>query len=188
MNIENAVQTLTDLSTVDDELSDAGPPEGARELELRDRRATLRGSIPEIVLRTYDALARARRRPVVVAVRSAHCGGCHLRIPPQLDSAIRRRESLSVCPHCRRLLYPAPTSAAPEHADGPAEAALPVRLRVSTAKSAPRKRAPSRRQPVARGSKRVSKPRVIPMTASMRHSARAGKRSTFALELELQAR
>ncbi len=188
MNIENAVQTLTDLSTVDDALTDAGPPECARQLELKDRRAALRGRIPEIVLTTYDALARTRRRPVVVAVRSAHCGGCHLRIPPQLDYAIRRRESLSVCPHCRRLLYPAPPSAAQKAAVEAAEAALPVRLRVSTAKSAPRKRIPSRRQPVTRSSKRVSKSRVIQMTASTRRSARAGKRSTVALELELQAR
>ena len=188
MNIENAVQSLTDLSTVDDELANADPPEGARQLELKDRRAALRGRIPEIVLTTYDALARTRRRPVVVAVRSSHCGGCHLRIPPQLDSAIRRRESLSVCPHCRRLLYPTPPSAVQEPAGEAAQAAIPVRLRASTAKPAPRERVPSRRQPVARGSNRVSKPRVIPMAASPRRSARAGKRSTFALELELQAR
>ncbi len=189
MNIENAVRTLTDLSTVDDALADADPPEGERQIELKDRRADLRGKIPEIVLTTYDALSRARRRPVVVAVRSAHCGGCHLRIPPQLDSAIRRRDSLSVCPHCRRLLYPAPPPSEQQAGNEPPEAALPVRLRVSTDRSAARKRAMSRRTLTGQAPKRGSQARGIRVTPGKRGSAAAARRSaTFALELALRPR
>ena len=75
---------------------------------LEGRRAVLREAIPGIFLAAYDVLGRLRRRPVVVPVRSAHCGGCYLRLPPQLDSAVRRRQSLCICPHCRRLIYSPP--------------------------------------------------------------------------------
>jgi hypothetical protein len=188
MNIENAVRNLNDLSTLDDRLAEDDFPEEARRVELRDRRAALRDAMPEIVLRTYDALARNRRKPVVVAVRSAHCEGCHLRLPPQLDSAIRRRESLSVCPHCRRLLYPAPSPVELEPVNRPADAALPVRVRVSTAKSALRARVPSRPQSAARAAKRVSKTRPIQAIGTKRRSAKAVTLSALALELEVQSR
>ena len=71
---------------------------------LEKRRAALRHAIPDAFLAAYDALGRIGRYPVVVEVRSAHCGGCYLRLPPQLDSAIRRRQTLPACPPCRRLL------------------------------------------------------------------------------------
>jgi predicted nucleic acid-binding Zn-ribbon protein len=36
------------------------------------------------------------------------CGGCHLRIRPQLISDVRKQETVVTCPHCRRiLLWPA---------------------------------------------------------------------------------
>jgi hypothetical protein len=72
---------------------------------LQERRAEFRNAIPGIFLAAYDALGRVSRRPVVVQVRGAHCGGCYLRLPPHLDSVIRRRQSLCLCPHCGRLLY-----------------------------------------------------------------------------------
>jgi hypothetical protein len=72
---------------------------------LEERRVALRRAIPGVFLAVYDALGQVGRRPVVVPVRGAHCGGCYLRLPPQLDSSIRRRQSLCPCPHCRRLLY-----------------------------------------------------------------------------------
>lgn len=74
-------------------------------LALEQRRTALREAIPGVFLAAYDALGRAGRRPVVVAVRGGHCSGCYLRLPPQLDSTIRRRQSLCSCPHCGRLLY-----------------------------------------------------------------------------------
>ena len=74
-------------------------------LALEERRAALRAAIPGVFLAAHDALGRAGRRPVVVAVRGGHCSGCYLRPPPQLDSTIRRRQSLFSCPRCGRLLY-----------------------------------------------------------------------------------
>lgn len=101
--MDRTIQALTDLSTVDDQLSGRAAPGDGHALEKR--RAALRDAIPETFLAAYDALGRAGRRPVIVPVRGAHCGGCYLRLPPKLDSSLRRRQSLCSCPHCRRLLY-----------------------------------------------------------------------------------
>jgi hypothetical protein len=62
-------------------------------------------------------------------VRGAHCGGCYMRIPPQLDALVRRGQSLCSCPHCRRLLYSSTRAAdfevrnEPEHKPAGAAAA-----------------------------------------------------------------
>lgn len=103
--MDKTVCALTDLSAVDDRLSERETLMDGLVVALEERRAALREAIPGLFLATYDALGREGRRPVVVPVRGAHCGGCYLRLPPKLDSTIRRRQSLCSCPHCGRLLY-----------------------------------------------------------------------------------
>src|SRR5450759_862776 len=103
--MDRTVRTLTDLSAVDDQLSRKEALMGGLALALEQRRATLREAVPGSFLAAYDALSRMSRLPFVVQVRGAHCGGCYLRLPPQLDSSIRQRQFLCPCPHCGRLLY-----------------------------------------------------------------------------------
>jgi len=105
--MDRTVRALTDLSAVDDQLSAREALMDGLAHALEERRAALREAIPGTFLAAYDALGRVSRRPVIVPVRGAHCGGCYLRLPPKLDSSIRRRQSLCSCPHCRRLLYSA---------------------------------------------------------------------------------
>src|SRR6266542_2471835 len=103
--MDRTVRALTDLSAIDDQLSGREAVMDGLARALEERRVALREVIPGLFLAAYDALGRKGRRPVVVPVRGAHCGGCHLRLPPQIDSSIRRRQSPSSCPHCGRLLY-----------------------------------------------------------------------------------
>ena len=106
--MDRTIRSLTDLCTVDDQLSEKEALLDGLARAFEERRAALREAIPGTFLAAYDALGRVGRRPVIVPVRDAHCGGCHLRLPPKVDSSIRRRQSLCSCPHCRRLLYSAP--------------------------------------------------------------------------------
>lgn len=103
--MDRTVRALTDLSTVDDQISRKEAPLERGVLALEAQRAALRETIPMVFLAAYDSLLRMGRRPVVVEVRGTHCSGCCLRLPPQLGSSIRRRQSLCLCPHCRRILY-----------------------------------------------------------------------------------
>jgi predicted nucleic acid-binding Zn-ribbon protein len=103
--MDRTARTLIDLSAVDDQLSGKEALVKGLALALEQRRAALRQALPKVFLAAYDARGRMGRRPVIVEARGGHCSGCHLRIPPQLDSTIRRRQSLCSCPHCGRLLY-----------------------------------------------------------------------------------
>ncbi len=105
MTMDGTIRALTDLSEIDCRLEEKVALTGAAQAALERRRDALRKSIPAVPLESYDALGRAGRRPALLELRGAHCGGCYLRLPPQVHSRIRRRESLCACPHCHRLLY-----------------------------------------------------------------------------------
>jgi hypothetical protein len=106
MTMNATVRALTDLAEVDHQLSGGGVLTDRLALALEGRRAALREAIPGNFLAAYDDLGRAGRRPAVVPlVRGAHCGGCYMRVPPQLDAFVRSGQSVCSCPHCRRLLY-----------------------------------------------------------------------------------
>src|SRR6266508_3994595 len=92
--MDRTVHALEDLSATDSQLGGGAPLTAEFVRALKKRRAALRDAIPEAFLISYDSLGRMGRRPAVVQVRNAHCGGCYLRLPPQLDSAIRHRQSL----------------------------------------------------------------------------------------------
>lgn len=60
----------------------------------------------------YTAYQQAGQRAggvaVVAVMTDETCGGCYLRIRPQLISDVKKQESLVSCPHCKRiLLWPA---------------------------------------------------------------------------------
>lgn len=52
----------------------------------------------------YQRLVAQRGGLAVVQLYEGTCGGCHLKIQPQLVSEIRRQEMLITCPHCQRML------------------------------------------------------------------------------------
>jgi len=148
--MDKTVRALEDLSATDSQLGGDAPLTAEFVRALEKRRTALRDAIPSALLVAYDALGRMGRRPAVVQVRNAHCGGCYLRLPPQLASAIRHRQSLRSCPHCRRLLYsPTPTetgsasAAKPELERSPANAPSSKRLHRIPARRPAREPRPS---------------------------------------------
>jgi len=106
MTIEETVRALAELSDIDLRLSTPGSGEDRVSRSLEGRRAALREAIPANMLAAYDDLARSGRRPAVVPlVRGSYCGGCYMRVPPQLHAFVRRGQSVCSCPRCRRMLY-----------------------------------------------------------------------------------
>ena len=75
--------------------------------EREERRKTAVGVDAEL-LEVYERLTVQNDGSVVVHIQDGVCGGCHLKVQPQLVSEIRLQESLNTCPHCRLiLLWPA---------------------------------------------------------------------------------
>jgi predicted nucleic acid-binding Zn-ribbon protein len=59
----------------------------------------------------FDTVSRGRKSPAVAAVVGGLCSVCHVRIRPQIDQDVRRREHVVQCESCTRILYHPPVQA-----------------------------------------------------------------------------
>lgn len=72
--------------------------------------ATARAPLDEPTLRLYDRIA-ARNLPACVPIRGGKCGGCHLKVSSEVESAVRGKGGLdpagrpATCDQCGRLVY-----------------------------------------------------------------------------------
>ncbi len=71
--------------------------------------AAARQPVVEMRLRQYDRIA-ARNMPVVVAIHAGKCGGCHLKVSSEIESASRGKGQeptapLPTCDQCGRIVY-----------------------------------------------------------------------------------
>jgi predicted nucleic acid-binding Zn-ribbon protein len=69
--------------------------------------AEARTPVPPPALRAYDRLAH-RSLPAVVPIIGSMCGGCHLKVSSDSESAARSKSptaELAVCDQCGRIVY-----------------------------------------------------------------------------------
>lgn len=70
--------------------------------------ATAREPVEERALRVYDRIA-SRQQPVCVPVRGNTCGGCHLKVSAEVESAVRGKGdptgALATCDQCGRIVW-----------------------------------------------------------------------------------
>jgi predicted nucleic acid-binding Zn-ribbon protein len=69
--------------------------------------AQARAPLPRPALEAYD-VAAARRMPAVVPIRGGKCGGCHLKVSSEVESAARGKISdgeFAHCDQCSQLVY-----------------------------------------------------------------------------------
>jgi predicted nucleic acid-binding Zn-ribbon protein len=65
--------------------------------------------VGDLRLRVYDRIA-VRNMPVVVAIHGGKCGGCHLKVSSEVESAARGKGAdplapLPTCDQCGRVVY-----------------------------------------------------------------------------------
>lgn len=75
----------------------------------QDEVAAARTPVEPLRLRHYDRVA-ARQMPAVVPIRDAKCGGCHLKVSSEVESAARGKNAdplaaLPACDQCGRIVY-----------------------------------------------------------------------------------
>ena len=71
--------------------------------------AAARTPVGELRLRVYDRIA-VRNMPAVVAISGGKCGGCHLKVSSEVESAARGKTTdplaqLPTCDQCGRIVY-----------------------------------------------------------------------------------
>jgi predicted nucleic acid-binding Zn-ribbon protein len=90
----------TERAKVDEELARIEKDVEAAQAAKAERSAKIQPAL----LKRYDKI-NAQMRRALVAVESYSCGGCHMNVPPQLVSEVKRANQIHQCPHCHRLLF-----------------------------------------------------------------------------------
>jgi hypothetical protein len=73
--------------------------------ELVSNRDQLAAAVDEAARSRYERLVRSKGENVVVGVNHGVCGGCHMKLPPQILVACRAESELVTCSNCGRILY-----------------------------------------------------------------------------------
>jgi predicted nucleic acid-binding Zn-ribbon protein len=73
--------------------------------EARKNRQGLTEGIDESWLSRYTRIFNNKGDYALVAVENGTCGGCHMKVPPQLVQDAKRGDTMVSCSYCGRLLY-----------------------------------------------------------------------------------
>ena len=76
--------------------------------ELETNREDLARAAGDIARGRYERLVRNKGENVVVGVQHGVCGGCHMRVPPQLLVTCQGQQEIVTCSNCGRILYYSP--------------------------------------------------------------------------------
>jgi len=93
---------------MDDQLAQLGEREKNLQNELAElttNREDLAGAVDETARGRYERLFKSKGENVVVGVQHGVCGGCHMRLPPQLLVQCQAQQELVTCSNCGRILY-----------------------------------------------------------------------------------
>jgi uncharacterized protein len=110
--ILRATQGAKDARTlVDEQVAqlDAREQNLLKELaKLEANREELAAAVDESARSRYERLVRSKGENVVVGVQHGVCGGCHMKLPPQLLVTCQADKELVGCSNCGRILYYTP--------------------------------------------------------------------------------
>jgi len=73
--------------------------------ELETNREELFSAVDESARGRYERLVKSKGENVVVGIQHGVCGGCHMRVPPQLLVQCQAKQELVTCSNCGRILY-----------------------------------------------------------------------------------
>ncbi len=93
---------------VEDQIALLGAREANLQKELAElsaNRDQLAAAVEEHARSRYERLMRSKGEHVVVGVERGVCGGCHMRLPPQLLVTCQAEKELVACSNCGRILY-----------------------------------------------------------------------------------
>jgi predicted nucleic acid-binding Zn-ribbon protein len=104
-----AMQTLKDArKLMDEQVAQLDAREQNLQKELADletNREALASAVDETARARYERLVRSKGENVVVGVQHGVCGGCHMKLPPQLLVTCQGEKELVSCSNCGRILY-----------------------------------------------------------------------------------
>ena len=104
-----ATQAVKDARALADEqvaLLDGREQNLLKELaQLEANREELAAAVNDSARNRYERLVRSKGENVVVGEQHGVCGGCHMKLPPQLLVTCQAERELVGCSNCGRILY-----------------------------------------------------------------------------------
>jgi predicted nucleic acid-binding Zn-ribbon protein len=73
--------------------------------ELQSGRAELAAAVEETARARYERLFKSKGDNVIVGVQNGVCGGCHMKLPPQILVTCQGQKEIVSCINCGRILY-----------------------------------------------------------------------------------
>ena len=73
--------------------------------EVAGRKAKVAQTLPRAALSSYERVLAKRDGKAVVAAVQGSCGGCKMKIPPQIWVKIQLGREVFQCANCQRYLY-----------------------------------------------------------------------------------
>jgi predicted nucleic acid-binding Zn-ribbon protein len=73
--------------------------------ELQSGRTEIASAVDEAVRNRYERLFKSKGENVVVGVNHGVCGGCHMKLQPQILVSCKSNKELVTCSNCGRILY-----------------------------------------------------------------------------------
>jgi len=73
--------------------------------DLKVNHAELVAAVDETALTKYQRIRKMKGSNAVVGIEHAACGGCHMRLPTQIQVSCRAQQEIVFCPSCGRMLY-----------------------------------------------------------------------------------
>jgi hypothetical protein len=73
--------------------------------ELEANREELASAVDDSARGRYERLVKHKGENVVVGVQHGVCGGCHMKLQPQLLVSTQAQQELVTCSNCGRILY-----------------------------------------------------------------------------------
>lgn len=110
--VARATQVLAEAKKlVEEQVAGLNTREGnlKKELaELSTNRQELAAAVDDSSRARYDRLVKNKGENVVVGIQHGVCGGCHMRVPPQILVSCQAQQELVTCSNCGRILYYTP--------------------------------------------------------------------------------
>ncbi|MCC5847656.1 MAG: hypothetical protein JJU29_06125 [Verrucomicrobia bacterium] len=75
--------------------------------ELKAQREEMAAEVDEDLLKKYFGHLSSKQDAYVVPIRQQTCGGCHMKLTPQILHDVNAMTRLTTCNYCGRLLYDA---------------------------------------------------------------------------------
>lgn len=73
--------------------------------EKKVEREGLLGDIPADMLRRYERIMKHLQSAAMVPIQNGACGGCHMKLPPQIVNDAKKQDQLTLCSYCGRIVY-----------------------------------------------------------------------------------